>query len=102
MDSNVRSLGAAPDYAVPLHGEGRWDGSSAVAEMAGEFGAQLVRAIRAGLAQGPSTAREPQRLSRLTWYAFATEYARAHWPGRAAKTRDEVSDALTAVTLAMC
>ncbi|MFE1344383.1 tyrosine-type recombinase/integrase [Streptomyces sp. NPDC058757] len=102
MDSNVHSLGAAPDYAVPLHGEGRWDGSSAVAEMAGEFGAQLVRAIRAGLAQGPSTAREPQRLSRLTWYAFATEYARAHWPGRAAKTRDEVSDALTAVTLAMC
>ncbi|MET9817213.1 MULTISPECIES: hypothetical protein [unclassified Streptomyces] len=43
----------------------------------------------------------PRGPSKLTWYAFATEYARAHWPGRGARTRDEVSDALTAITLAM-
>lgn len=103
MDSNVYGhRAAAPDLAVPPHGEGRWDGGGAVAEMAGEFGAELVRAIRAGLAQGPSGAYAPRGLSQLTWYAFAVEYARAHWPGRAAKTRDEISDALTAVTLAMC
>jgi hypothetical protein len=79
-------------------GQGR---DHAVAEMAGEFGAELVRAIRAGLAQGDSSAHGPRRPSQLSWYAFATEYARAHWPGRAAKTRDEASDALTAITLAM-
>ncbi|MER5992784.1 hypothetical protein [Streptomyces viridosporus] len=102
MDSNGYDLGVAPGRVAPLHGGERWDGGSAVADMAGEFGAQLVRAIRAGLAQGPSAAQEPQKLSQLTWYAFATQYARAHWPGRAAKTRDEISDALTTVTLAMC
>lgn len=73
-----------------------------VAGLAGELGAELVRAIRTGLAQGPSSAYGARGPSQLSWYAFATEYARAHWPGRAAKTRDEVSDALTAVTLAMC
>ncbi|MFD5884527.1 tyrosine-type recombinase/integrase [Streptomyces sp. NPDC060334] len=102
MDSNGYDLGVAPGHVAPLHGGERWDGGSAVADMAGEFGAQLVRAIRAGLAQGPSAAQEPQMLSQLTWYAFATQYARAHWPGRAARTRDEISDALTTVTLAMC
>ncbi|MFE4669708.1 site-specific integrase [Streptomyces sp. NPDC056716] len=75
--------------------------SGAVADLAGEFGAELVRAIRVGLAQGGSSAYALRGPSQLSWYDFATEYARAHWPGRAAKTRDEVSEALTAVTLAM-
>jgi integrase len=79
-------------------GQGR---DSTVAEMAGEFGAELVRALRAGLAQQAGSAYGPRGPSQVSWYEFATEYARAHWPGRAAKTRDEVSDALTAVTLAM-
>jgi hypothetical protein len=79
-------------------GQGR---ESTVAEMAGEFGAELVRALRAGLAQQAGSASGARGPSRVSWYEFATEYARAHWPGRAAKTRDEVSDALTAVTLAM-
>lgn len=72
-----------------------------MAETAGEFGAELVRALRAGLAQQAGSAYGPRGLSQVSWYEFATECARAHWPGRAAKTRDEVSDALTAVTLAM-
>jgi len=80
-----------------MHGER----DSTVVEMAGEFGAELVRAIRVDLAQGASSAYGPRGPSQLSWYAFAVEYARAHWPGRAAKTRDEVSDALTAITLAM-
>ncbi|MFD7409776.1 hypothetical protein ACFV7R_45980 [Streptomyces sp. NPDC059866] len=65
------------------------------------FGVELVRAIRAGLAQGNSSAYGPRGPSQLTWYEFAVQYARAHWPGRAAKTRGEASDALTAITLAM-
>ncbi|MFC4034749.1 tyrosine-type recombinase/integrase [Streptomyces polygonati] len=69
--------------------------------MSGEFGAELVRALRAGLAQGTGSAYGARGPSQMSWYVFATEYARAHWPGRAAKTRNEVSDALTAVTLAM-
>ncbi|WP_405722004.1 site-specific integrase [Streptomyces sp. NBC_01537] len=60
-----------------------------------------MRALRAGLAQGNGAAHGARGLSQLSWYAFATEYARAHWPGRAAKTRDEVSDALTSITVAM-
>ncbi|MCP3756972.1 site-specific integrase [Streptomyces sp. TBY4] len=101
MGSNGRYSGAALDFAVPVHSEGRWDGGSAVADLAGEFGAELVRAIRVGMAQGSTAAHTPRGSSQLSWYAFATEYARAHWPGRAAKTRDETSDGLTAVTLAM-
>jgi integrase len=62
----------------------------------------LVRAIRTGLAQGASPMNGARGPSKLSWYAFATEYARAHWPGRAAKTRDEVSEALTVITMAMC
>jgi len=84
------------------HDVGRQDHGSVVADMVGEFGAELVRAIRAGLAQGTSPVHGPRGPSKLSWYAFATEYARAHWPGRAAKTRDEVSEALTAITMAMC
>ncbi|MGW1277097.1 tyrosine-type recombinase/integrase [Streptomyces tsukubensis] len=82
-------------------GDDRQDRGIAVADLAGEFGAELVRAIRVGLAQGSSSALALRGPSHLSWYAFAAEYARAHWPGRAAKTRDEVSEALTAVTLAM-
>jgi hypothetical protein len=107
MDLNERH-GAAPEPEQPVdrspaqpHGGGRPDGGSAVADLAGEFGAELVRAIRVGLAQGSSFSHASRRLSQLSWYAFATKYARAHWPGRAAKTRDEVSEALTAITVAM-
>lgn len=46
--------------------------------------------------------QRPTGSVQLSCYAFATEYARAHWPGRATKTPDEVSDALTAIILAMC
>ncbi|MFF4361654.1 hypothetical protein [Streptomyces sp. NPDC001604] len=108
MDPNEPQNGATPgpeqtadrSPAQP-HGDGRQDRGSAVADLAGEFGAELVRAIRVGLAQGDSSSREPRGPSRLSWYEFATQYAHAHWPGRAAKTRDEASEALTAVTVAM-
>lgn len=107
MDPNEHH-GAAPEPEQPAdrfpaqpHGDGRPDGGSPGAGLAGEFGAELVRAIRVGLAEVSSSGHGARRPSQLSWYAFATEYARAHWPGRAAKTRDEVSDALTAVTVAM-
>ncbi|MFI7019129.1 hypothetical protein [Streptomyces sp. NPDC050164] len=108
MDSNEHHDGAAPHPERPTdqsptqpHDDGRQGRDSAVADPAGEFGAELVRAIRAGPAQGNSSSHEPRGPSQLSWYEFATEYAQAHWPGRAAKTRDEVSEALTAVTVAM-
>lgn len=108
MDLNGHHDGAAlgaqrlvDQSAAQPYLDGRQDRDSVVAGLAGEFGAELVRAIRVGLAQGNSGAHEPRGPSRLSWYAFAAEYARAHWPGRAAKTRDEVSEALTAVTMAM-
>ena len=108
MDLNEHHDGAAPDpdqlagrSSAQPHGDGRQDRDSVVAGLAGEFGAELVRAIRVGLAQGSSSPHASRGPSQLSWYAFATEYARAHWPGRAAKTRDEVSEALTAVTVAM-
>jgi hypothetical protein len=83
------------------HGGGRPDRGRAVAGLAGEFGAELVRGIHVGLAEVSGSGHGARGPSRMSWYAFATEYARAHWPGRAAKTRDEVSDALTAVMMAM-
>ncbi|MET9967155.1 hypothetical protein ABZZ80_14845 [Streptomyces sp. NPDC006356] len=109
MDSSGHRDGAALEpgqLADPLRvrscGEGwQQDGGSAVAVLAGEFGAELVRAIRVGLSQGAEPAYGSRGPSRLSWYAFAIKYAQAHWPGRAAKTRDEASEALTAVTLAM-
>lgn len=108
MDLKERHDGAAPDpgqllYPSPAqpHGDGRPDGGSVVAGLAGEFGAELVRAIRVGLAEVSSSGHGSRGPSQLSWYDFAAEYARAHWPGRAAKTRDEVSDALTAVTQAV-
>lgn len=108
MDLKERHDGAAPDpgqmlYPSPAqpHGDGRPDGGSAVANLAGEFGAELVRAIRVGLAEVSSSGHGSRGPSQLSWYEFAAEYARAHWSGRAAKTRDEVSDALTTVTVAM-
>ncbi|MEV6958699.1 hypothetical protein AB0M97_05755 [Streptomyces sp. NPDC051207] len=109
MDSNEHYDGAAPNPERPAdqsprqpHGDELQDHGSAVADLAGEFGAELVRVIRTGLAQGSSLMYGPRGPSKLSWYDFATEYARAHWPGRAAKTRDEVSEALTAITMAMC
>ncbi|MGY5055128.1 tyrosine-type recombinase/integrase [Streptomyces sp. 900105755] len=107
MDLNEHHGGApAPEQPADQspaqpHGGGGPDGGSAVAGLAGEFGAELVRAIRVGLAEVSGSGHGARGPSQLSWYAFATEYARAHWPGRAAKTRDEVSDALTAVTMAM-
>lgn len=53
------------------------DRDSVVPEMAGEFDAELVRAIRTGLAQGTGSVYGPRGPSKLSWYAFATEYARA-------------------------
>ncbi|MFF4361662.1 hypothetical protein [Streptomyces sp. NPDC001604] len=108
MDPDEQRNGATPNpeqtadrYPAQLHGEGREDHGSAVADLAGAFGAELVRAIRAGLAQGASPVNGSRGPSNLSWYAFASLYAQAHWSGRAAKTRDEVSEALTAVTVAM-
>ncbi|MEU9410960.1 hypothetical protein AB0E08_35435 [Streptomyces sp. NPDC048281] len=107
MDPNEHH-GAAPEPEQPAdrfpaqpHGDGLPDGGSPVAGLAGQFGAEPVRAIRVGLAEVSSSAHAARGPSHMSWYAFATEYARAHWPGRAAKTREEVSDALTAVTMAM-
>ncbi|MEU2775941.1 hypothetical protein ABZ646_24155 [Streptomyces sp. NPDC007162] len=107
MDLNEHHRGA-PEPEQPVdrspaqpHGGGRPDAGSAVVALAGEFGAELVRAIRVGLAEVGNSGHGARGPSQLSWYAFAAEYARAHWPGRAAKTRDEVRDALTAVTMAM-
>ncbi|MEE4545986.1 hypothetical protein V2S66_28960 [Streptomyces sp. V4-01] len=72
-----------------------------VASVAGEFGAELARALRASLlpaGQGVYGLRGP---SDLTWYAFATAYARDRWVGRAATTRNSTSEALTLVTRSM-
>ncbi|WP_371551288.1 hypothetical protein OG266_38065 [Streptomyces sp. NBC_00554] len=71
MDPNEHHNGATPDPEQPagrspaqLQGEGRQDRDCAVADLAGEFGAELVRAIRVGLAQGNSSAHGPRgRLS---------------------------------------
>lgn len=71
------------------------------AELAGEFGAELVRALRAGLAPGHEAAYGPRGPSQVSWYAFAVDYAQAHWIGRAAHTRRETSEALASVTRAM-
>lgn len=71
------------------------------AELAGELGAELVRALRARLTHGGTSANGSGGPSEVSWYAFAVDYARAHWPGRAAHTRNETSDALTSVTRAM-
>ncbi|MFJ8536198.1 hypothetical protein [Streptomyces sp. NPDC093591] len=108
MDPNGHESCGTPDpeqladrSPAQLHGEGRQVHGSAVADMAGEFGAELVRAIRVGLSQGADSAYGSRGPSRLSWYVFAIKYAQAHWPGRAAKTWDEASEALTAVTLAM-
>ena len=91
MGARTTKPGTAASDASTRH-QGR---DYTVAEMAVEFGAELVRALREGLAQGADSASGPRGSSQLSWCAFATEYAQAHWPGRAAKTRDEVSDALT-------
>ena len=37
----------------------------------------------------------------MSWYAFAVDYAQAHWIGRAAHTRREISEALACITRAM-
>ncbi|WP_405587937.1 tyrosine-type recombinase/integrase [Streptomyces sp. NBC_01190] len=72
-----------------------------VASVAGAFGAELARALRASLlpaGQGVYGLRGP---SEMTWYAFATAYARDRWVGRAATTRNSTSEALTLVTRSM-
>ena len=72
-----------------------------VAAIAGEFGVELARALRASLlpaAQGTYGRRGP---SELSWYAFATAYDRDHWVGRAGTTRNSTSEALCLVTRAM-
>ncbi|SCK59343.1 hypothetical protein H180DRAFT_05695 [Streptomyces sp. WMMB 322] len=87
------------------HGQIRRSGHSEraglAAELAGEFGAELVRALRAGLAPGRAGAYGSRGPSQLSWYAFAVNYAQAHWLGRAAHTRRENSEALAAITRAM-
>jgi hypothetical protein len=59
MDLNEHHDDIAADPEQPVdrspaqpHGGGRPDGGSTVAGLAGEFGAELVRAIRVGLARG--------------------------------------------------
>jgi hypothetical protein len=92
---------AEESWAQPRSDVAEQRRETTVAELAGEFAVELVRALRAGLAHQGDSACGPRGLSQLSGYDFATEYARAHWPGRAAEARDEVSDALTAITLAM-
>nr|WSX76740.1 site-specific integrase [Streptomyces sp. NBC_00899] len=70
-------------------------------EVAGEFGAELARALRASLLPAGQGAYGPRGPSELSWYAFATGYARDHWVGRAATTRNGTSEALALVTRAM-
>ncbi|WP_188281803.1 hypothetical protein [Streptomyces sp. CBMA29] len=77
------------------------DRGRGVAEVAGEFGAELARAIRVGLAPSGPGPYGSRGSSELTWYAFAVTYARDHWVGRAATTRNETSEALALVTRAM-
>ncbi|WP_169317203.1 tyrosine-type recombinase/integrase [Actinacidiphila oryziradicis] len=72
-----------------------------VAQVAGEFGAELARALRVGLAPAGPGGCGSRGPAELTWYAFAVAYARDHWVGRAATTRNETSEALMLVTRAM-
>ena len=60
-----------------------------VAQVAGEFGVELARAIRVGPAPSGPGAYGARGPSELTWYAFAVAYARDHWVGRAATQRDQ-------------
>ncbi|MER6080922.1 hypothetical protein [Streptomyces sp. NPDC001833] len=67
MDSNEHHDGATPYPERPAdhssmqpQGDGRQEQGNAVADLAGEFGAELVRAIRVGLAQGDNSSREPR------------------------------------------
>ncbi|RPE40701.1 hypothetical protein EDD90_3763 [Streptomyces sp. Ag109_O5-1] len=67
MDLNGQH-GAAPEPEQPAdgslarqHGGGRPDGGSVVAGLAGEFGAELVRAIRVGLAEVSSSGHGGRR-----------------------------------------
>jgi hypothetical protein len=66
MDPNGHHDGAALEpgqpaepFPVRSYGEGRQDGGSAVADLAGEFGAELVRAIRVGLSREPTRRTVP-------------------------------------------
>ncbi len=70
-------------------------------QLAEQFGSELVRALRAGLASGPEAAFGTRMPSEISWYAFAVDYAQAHWIGRSAHTRRETSEALAAITRAM-
>lgn len=75
-----RCRGRSVRHAVPA-GQG-----GGVAAVAGKFGAELARALRASLlpaGRGTYGLRGP---SELSWYAFATAYARDHWVGRAGTT----------------
>ncbi|MEU9247720.1 hypothetical protein [Streptomyces sp. NPDC048385] len=85
MDPNEHH-GAAPEPEQPAdrfpaqpHGDGRSDGGSAVAGLAGEFGAELVQAIRPSLAQGGSF-RPETALTHQGDPALSRLYARAAWP----------------------
>lgn len=90
-----RCRGRVVRHAGPV---GRGPG---LVEVAGEFGAELARALRASLLPAGQGAYGPRGPSELSWYAFATGYARDHWVGRAATTRNGTSEALALVTRAM-
>jgi hypothetical protein len=59
------------------------DRGRGVAQVAGEFGVELVRALRASLLPAGQGTYGPRGPSELSWYAFAVAYARDHWVGRA-------------------
>lgn len=90
-----RCRGQVVRHAGPV---GRGPG---LVEVAGEFGAELARALRASLLPAGQGAYGPRGPSELSWYAFATRYARDHWVGRAATTRRGTSEALALATRAM-
>ena len=103
MDGRIGRDGTGPEQPGRCRAQASGNRSRAqhrgvVTDVAGEFGAELVRAVRAGLA--PSDDRT-YSLSGISWYDFAMGYMRAQWPGRAATTRDETSEALTEITRAL-
>lgn len=71
-----------------------------VGNLGDELAAALIKAIReqTGAVERAGAVRDSAAPS---WYAFALEYLDMRWPLIAAKTRDETSDALCVITLAM-
>ncbi|WP_197973900.1 MULTISPECIES: site-specific integrase [Streptomyces] len=76
-------------------------GATDISALADELGTALVRAVRRSAADESASGGTGHGSVSTSWYAFALDYLEMRWPQVAAKTRNETSDALCAITLAM-